>query len=254
VNNFFRDCGKKRPGGRDDQEPPLMTSPARTAARLRAVVIDDHAAIAEMTARFLEAAGLCEVIGSSRDAAAAMELCRLLQPDLIVLDLRLGPSAAGRRSGLSLLPELRAACPGGRVLVFSGHLQPGTIRRLLALGVNGLVEKSAAGEELRAALSALAAGQIYYSRHVSDQIRRMIQSKGAERSALIPLSEREESILEALAEGLSSKEIAARLGISVHTVVNHRVRLAKKTGLRGTACLARYAAELGLVGDLSGVA
>jgi DNA-binding NarL/FixJ family response regulator len=217
-----------------------------SVAPLRVVIIEDHDAVSEMLARFVEALARFKIAGRARDVGAGLELCRSEQPDLIILDLMLSPPEQGP-TGLNALPELRTACPRARVLVFSGHLRPAWIRRILASGAYGLVDKTAAGEELLEALRALAEGRIYYSRHASEEIRKMVHRRPAQVAALGELTEREIHILKAIAEGLSSKEISARFGISLHTVVNHRCRLSKKTGRRGAARLARYATELGLV-------
>jgi len=90
-------------------------------------------------------------------------------------------------------------------------------------------------------------GLTYYSRWVSEEVRRMVRGESG-RTAPVPLTEREKRVLTAIAQGLVSKEISARLGMSVHAVSAHRSRLARKTGRRGTALLSLYAVELGLVG------
>jgi DNA-binding NarL/FixJ family response regulator len=209
-----------------------------------------------MMARFVEEVADCEVVGCAREAGAALELCRREQPDVIVLDLILSaePRGAGAESGAALLPELRTCCGRAKILVFSGCLRPVWIRRLLLAGVHGLVEKMAEGEELGEALQALGAGRVYYSRFASEEIRRIVHRNGAQRASMASLTEREERVLRAVAEGLSSKEISARLGISVHTVVNHRCSLMKKTGRRGAAQLTRYAVESGALDEAAPLA
>jgi len=185
------------------------------------------------------------VVGCAMDAAEAREVCRRERPDLIVLDLVL-PEARG----FALHDELRGICARARVLVFSGHLRSASIRDALLSGAHGLVEKSASLEEFRHALRAVGSGQIYFSRASSEVIRKIVNRDPAHAVRSVRLTEREKAVLRALAEGLSSKEISARLGISRHTVVNYRTRLVKKTGLRGVAQLSRYAVQIGLVGDV----
>jgi DNA-binding NarL/FixJ family response regulator len=182
------------------------------------------------------------VVGSASEARMALDLCRKVQPDLIVLDLVLPPA-----SGLTLLVELRAACARTRFIIFSGFLHAASIQHALSSGAHGLVEKMAALDEFREAMRAVSSGKVYFCRSASEEIRNMVNLK-ATRAA--PLTEREKNVLQAIANGFSSKEISTRLGISVHTVVNHRTRLMKKTGLRGAAQLARYATQIGLVDDV----
>jgi len=225
--------------------PPASTTagPERPAPpRCRVAIIDDHTAIIGMMARVVEAIAGYKVIGCAMSAPEARELCRRSQPDLIVLDLVL-PNVVG----FSLHEELRRVCPRARVVIFSGHLRGAAIRDALLSGAHGLVEKSASLEEFDQALRSVGAGQIYFSRAASDAIRRIVHRDPAQPVPAARLTDREKAVLRAIAEGLSSKEISVRLGISPHTVVNHRTRLVKKTGLRGVAQLARYAVQLGLV-------
>jgi DNA-binding NarL/FixJ family response regulator len=216
----------------------------------RVVLIDDHTAILDMMQIAIEELPGFQVVGRGQSAAEARELCGRLRPDIVILDLRL-PEA----SGLSLLPELQAAWGRSRVIIFSGHLRLGAIRAALLAGAHGLVEKTATLDEFHRALRTVGAGQVYFSRYTSDEIRRLVQRPAGQPKRLVRLTEREKSVLRGIAEGSSSKEIASRLGISRHTVVHHRTRLTQKTGVRGVAQFARYAVQVGLIGDtVAGVA
>jgi DNA-binding NarL/FixJ family response regulator len=230
---------------------PSSSAPARTPPPVRRVVlIDDHTAILDMMQTAVEALPGFRVVGRAQAAGEAIELCRRVRPDIVILDLRL-PEA----SGLSLLPELQAAWGRSRVIIFSGHLRLGAIRAALLAGAHGLVEKNATLDELHRALRVVAAGQVYFSRYTSDEIRRLVQRPAGQPKRLVRLTEREKSVLRGIAEGSSSKEIASRLGLSRHTVVHHRTRLTQKTGVRGVAQFARYAVQVGLIGDVvTGVA
>ncbi len=218
----------------------------RPNPRCRVVIIDDHVAVVEMIRQVVELAGF-QVVGSAEEVGAALELCRREQPDLIILDLVMPPA-----SGLALLIELRTACGRSRIMIFSGNLSAAAIQRALTSGAHGLVEKTAPLGEFRAALHAVGAGRIYFSRAASETVRGLVNLKPARASRAVRVTEREKTVLQAVARGLSSKEISVELGLSIHTVVNHRTRLMKKTGLRGVAQLSRYAVQLGLVEDLAG--
>jgi DNA-binding NarL/FixJ family response regulator len=221
--------------------PTTNPAPLAPASR-RVVLVDDHGAIVEMLKQVVELIPGYRVIGHAAEVGAALELCRREQPDIIVLDIMMPPT-----SGLALLGELRGACPLARVLIFSGHLPPAAIQRALSWGVHGLVGKMAALDEFRHALQAVGSGQVYFSRAASEEIRNLVNFKAAR---VVRLTERERTVLREIANGFSSKEISARLGISIHTVVNHRTRLMKKSGLRGVAQLSRYAAQIGLVNEV----
>lgn len=202
----------------------------------RVVLVDDHLAIVAMMRAVVDDLDGFAVVGEAAGAAEAVAVCARHQPEVVVLDLGLG-----RDSGLAALPEIAQASPPSKVLVFSGHLRAAAIRRALALGAHGVIEKHAPLEVFHAALRAVAAGRLFFSPRADELLRRP--------SPAIRLSEREEQVLRAVAEGLNSKEIAARLGLTTHAVNNLRVRLTRRAGLRGTAQLVRYAVALGLVPD-----
>ena len=139
--------------------PPAL----RPTLPCRVVIVDDHVAIVEMIRQVVEATPRYHVVGSADEAVAALALCRREQPDLIILDLVIPPT-----SGLALLIELRDACAGAKIMIFSGHLQAATIQRALSSGAHGLVEKTAPLGEFREALLAVGAGQVYFSRTASE--------------------------------------------------------------------------------------
>ncbi len=207
------------------------------------VIIDDHMAIVEMMSPVIESIPRFKVVGFALEAAEGLSLCRRLQPQIIVLDLILPPT-----SGLTLLADLRSVCPQSKVLVFSGNLSSSAIRGAFAAGASGFVEKAGSLDEFRAAMQAMVAGQTYFGAHTSSVIKTLVCRNAPVQSELTP---RERVILRHIAEGLSSKEIAGKLGISVHTVLNHRSRVMQKTGLHRVAQLSLHAAQLGLIGDLA---
>ena len=224
---------------KDDPSPPLVRP--KTPPR-RVVLVEDHTAILELMKSAIEQGAAFRVTGCARDLARARELCRRERPDVVILDPGF-PSGPG----LALLRELRSLCPRSRIIVFSANLRPGTIRAALLGGAHGLVEKEGTLREFHEALWAVAAGRVYFSRFVAETIRIMIHGDPGCRTRLVRLTDREKGMLRLIAEGLCCKEIAARLGVSPHTVVNCKRRIVRKTGLSGAARLARYAAQMGLV-------
>jgi DNA-binding NarL/FixJ family response regulator len=206
---------------------------------VRVIVVDDHLAVAEMLRDVVEALPGFVFAGAARSGAEAVALCRRAQPDIVLLDLGLG-----RESGLAVLPRFAPA----RVIVFSGREGAAPVRRALAAGAHGFVDKQATLDELHAALRAVGSGATHFSPAAQARL-------GGPRPRTVKLSGRDRAVLAGLAEGLSSKEIAARLGLTAHTVNNVRQRLMRRANLRGTAQLARYAVSLGLVSeDVDGAA
>lgn len=190
-----------------------------------------------------------KVVGRALDATEAVKVCRKEQPDVIILDLVLGKTMADE-----VLPQLRKVCPKAKVLVFSGNLELPAIRGVVAARVDGIVEKMASIRELRAALSALAEGQVYFGPFASEQIKELVRRQVPRAAPAVTLSAREKEVLGLLAEGFSSREIAQRLRISVNTVVNHRANLMRKAGVRRAAQLSLYAAQIGVINaDSSGL-
>lgn len=214
----------------------------------RVVIIDDHAVLSELITSVVDSLRNFHVIGRVQTEDEALALCGREQPDLVILDLVLSAS-----SGLTLLEKLGALCPRARVLIFSGNLTPGLVAQVLAAGAFGLISKTVTLDEFRAALLAVAAGRTHFSPEISAIIKNLVTDPPLfPTPGRLRLSRREEIVLGYLAQGLSSKEIATLLGVSVYTVANHRSRLMKKTGLHRAAQLSLYAARLGLLRPVAG--
>lgn len=223
---------------------PAPVRPVSPPRLRRVAIVEDHTAVLEMMKAAVEGLAGYKVIGYASDFSAGRELCRREQPDVVVLDLVLAPG-----SGLALLAELREVCPRARAVIFSGNLRAGSIRAALLSGAHGLVEKTASLGEFEHAIRSVGSGQVYFSRFASEVIRKMVNRGPAAAFPVVRLTERDKEVLRGIAEGLTSKEISARLGIGIQAVVNRRSRLSRKTGLRGVARLSRYAVHIGLIED-----
>jgi len=211
---------------------------------VRVIIVDDHILFKELITGVVNGMEGMSVVGWAQNEAEAVQLCQREKPDVIILDLLLRPTS----SEFIALPRFRQVCRDARVLIFSGNLTPMTVRRVLAAGSFSLIGKSATLEEFRQALSAVAEGRTYFSQEIAATIRSLVAtSRGRPLGGGQRLTGREEAVLIHLAGGLSSKEIGAMLGLSPHTVANHRNRLMRKLGLHRVAQLSVYAASLGLV-------
>jgi DNA-binding NarL/FixJ family response regulator len=205
--------------------------------------VDDHAAIIGMMTQVVDSLPGFKVVGSALDADTALTLCRNQPVDIIILDLVL-PGV----SGLSLLRDLTVVRPQARILIFTGNLNAAAMRGALVGGVLGVVEKMASLETFRAALQSVAIGQTYFGPLAGELIKGLV-SRNSASTDTVELTKREKTVLCHVAQGLSSKEIATKLGVSVHTVINHRSNLMKKTGLRRVAQLSLFAVQSGLIGE-----
>jgi len=213
--------------------------------KTRVVIIDDHHMLSELLTSVIDSLKGFRVVGSAHTALEALALCDREQPDLIILDLVLSHTF-----DLKLLDRLSRLCPRSRVVIYSGNLTADIIKQVLAAGTYSLISKSVTLAEFRTALLAVVAGRTHFSPDVSGLIKGLVVNPSSSgRAGHSKLSRREETVLYYLAQGLSSKEIALTLGVSVYTVANHRSRLMKKTGLHRAAQLSLYAVRRGLLGN-----
>ena len=217
---------------------------------IRVALIDDHTIVRAGLRMVLEADPDFEIAGEAETAAAALELVRRERPDVALIDINLPDE-----SGLRVAAELRTTESSVRVLILSVHDDPEIVRESVRLGAHGYVRKDTTPADLRAAIRAVHNGDAYFSPSVARTLAEALREQAGTADGLERLTEREKDVLSRVARGLSNKEIAAELGISVRTVESHRDSLMRKTGLRNAAALTRYALESGLVassGELPG--
>lgn len=194
-----------------------MTSGSGSGARPRIIVGDDHTLLLDALTVLLAQVG--EVVGTASDGDALLALLDQVNPDLVITDLTM-PGVSGF-DVLRAIRERRASVP---VLVLTMHSDIGTLRTAMAAGAAGYLLKSAASAELADAVRTIMAGE----RYIPPSLRESFAS--APRTGLEQLSLRQRAVLEALARGLSSKRIAAELGITERTVAFHREQLRKRLG------------------------
>lgn len=199
----------------------------------RVVVIDDHAVMRDGLRSVLSRTGF-EVVGEGGTGARALELVDSLAPDVLLLDARLPDMG-----GLEVLRRLGERDESPHVLVLSASSDPGLVSEALALGALGFVCKTCGAEELVSAVKSVARGLP----HVGAKSAEAIEHTQAGARSLTP---REVEIVQLIAEGLSSKEMAERLGISFRTVETHRERILRKLHLRNTAEVVRFAITAGI--------
>ncbi|RFC49691.1 MAG: DNA-binding response regulator [Verrucomicrobia bacterium] len=207
----------------------------------RLVIIEDQTAIREMLVEILRLDINYQLVGECGDGQSALTLCLDVKPDLLVLDAKL-PGL----NGVDILRRISKKLPNMRVLVFSGHENPVLIREMLEAGAHGFVEKTAGLFEFKKGLETVAHGGTYFGPAVAALLRDVVANPDAS-SASDFLTDREREILQLVAESHSTREIAAKLGISIKTVDNHRTNLMRKLNLHDVASLTRYALEVGLI-------
>jgi len=207
----------------------------------RLVLIEDQTAIREMLAEIIRLDNNFELVGESGDGQAAFQLCLEVKPDIAVLDAKL-PGL----NGVDLLRRLGKRLPHLRVLAFSGYENPVLVREMIEAGAHGFVEKTAGLVEFKKGLETVAAGGTYFGPAVAALLRDVVSHPGSSASPDF-LTDREREILKLVVESHSSKDVAAKLGISMKTVDNHRSNLMRKLNLHDVASLTRYAIGTGLI-------
>jgi len=226
----------------------MQLSPEATG-QLKVVIVDGHTMVVELIAEIFARWQGFKVVGHAASCREAQAICRQVKPDFVILDLGL-PDA----SGLEVFKELKAQFPDVHVLIFSGNLNETVIRSALVAGVDGILSKASATAELKTAIESVSAGRAYLCSQTSEAVRLMVRSPSPPPPEQPALSKRERTVLRHIANGLSSREIAAKLGLSCFTVNNFRAKLSKKTGLHGAVPLSLYAARMGLLNDPVGSA
>ena len=213
----------------------------------RVVIIEDQTAVREMVAQIVSGEEGFEVIAETGDGQEAYSVCIEMKPDFVILDIML-PGL----NGAEVLRRFSKHLNNTRVLVFSGYQNPALVRELLQAGAHGFVEKSAPLSELKKGINIVANGGSYFGPEVARLLREAVANPSATAVPTVDiLTAREREILQLIAESYSTKEVAAKLNISVKTAENHRTNLRKKLDLHDVASLTRYAIEHGLI-DTSG--
>jgi two-component system, NarL family, nitrate/nitrite response regulator NarL len=199
---------------------------------MRIVLVDDHALVREGVRALLASQPTLEVVGEAAQADEALLRVAELHPDLVLMDIGMKQT-----NGIHLTAELMQRHPGLAVLMLSMYDNPEYVHQALQAGARGYVLKNGPSSEIFAAIEAIAAGGSYLSAELT-------RSAGARSDDPRPLiSERESEILNGLARGLSSKQIAALFDLSVRTVETHRQNIRRKLKIAGQAELIRYAVE-----------
>ena len=210
------------------------------ARRIRVLLAEDHQVVREGLSALLAAEPDIEVIAEAADGREAVVLAEEKGPDVVVMDLGL-PGL----DGIEATRRLSRSRPDIRVLVLSMHDDAATVDRALRAGARGYVLKGSGIAALRQAIRDVYSGKVYLSPAVSEYVLQGFLKQDS--GEVDPLSEREREILQLIAEGYTSREIAKRVGLKPKTVENHRARIMEKLGVHTTAGLVRYALRLGLV-------
>ncbi|MBI5648793.1 MAG: response regulator transcription factor [Ignavibacteriae bacterium] len=207
-------------------------------------IADDHAVVRDGLRALLENVGGIAYIGGAADGRTAVrEVCEL-QPDVVLMDISMP-----ELNGIEATQQIREAVPAVRVIILSMHSTTEHVYRALQAGARGYLLKESAGKDLVAAVQAVAQGKRFLSEKLSELMMDDIAVRGGafrDQSPLERLSAREREILQLVAEGRTSAEIAAVLFLSPKSVDTYRSRLMQKLGIKDYPALIRFALQHGL--------
>lgn len=208
---------------------------------IKVIIADDHTIVREGLKLILETDNEMKVVGEANDGLRVIELTRQFNPDVIVMDISMP-----NMNGIEATRRIKEEFPAIKIVILSMHATVEDIFRALQAGAIGYLLKESAGKEVCNAVRAAFNGRRYLSRKVDDMLIDSYiyeHESRSEKSPLENLSSREREVLQLVAEGKSSNEIADLLFLSVKTVETYRSRMMQKLGVKDKTSLIKFAIE-----------
>ncbi|HEX4332671.1 MAG TPA: response regulator transcription factor [Usitatibacter sp.] len=210
---------------------------------LRAILVDDHPIVRAGIRAILQGLDGVVIVAEADNGREAVALAKQHRPDLVIMDISMKDL-----NGIEATAQIKAEVPQARVLILSMHTTEDFVRRALKVGASAYVVKDSAPLELQLAIDAALRNETYVSSRVSQHlVNALTGGPAAAQSSLDALSPRQREILQMIAEGRSTKEIAFTLELSVKTVESHRAALMDRLNIHDVAGLVLYAVRHNLV-------
>lgn len=204
---------------------------------MKLLIADDHAFVREGLRELIENQSGLEVVGEAEDGKAAVDFCRDHPVDLVIMDISMPVL-----NGIDATRKLNELLPEIKVIILSMHSEKNIIKDALKAGVNGYLLKSSAFREIHEAIRVVGSGQTYISPQIATMVvSEFLDSKPEHPAAPGKLTARERRVLQFIAEGKRSKDIAFELNIGVRTIEKIRSRIMEKLNLYTVAELTKYA-------------
>jgi len=212
---------------------------------MKIIIADDHKIFRQGLRNLFEQKLGATVIAESGDGLSTVELCSQHHPDIVIMDITMP-----RLNGIEAARQIKRAIPGIGIIMLSMHSDMRFIIESLRAGASGYLLKESAFEELTLAISTVKANRIYLSSEIADTIIKdyLTQRSQSEATAFSILTAREREILQLIAEGKTTKEIAAQHALSIKTVESHRQQIMDKLNLHSVAQLTKFAIREGITG------
>ncbi|MBT3380304.1 MAG: response regulator transcription factor [Lentisphaerae bacterium] len=210
---------------------------------MKILLADDHRLMREGLRSLLARQSGMDIVGEADNGITAVQLARELTPDVVIMDI-----AMPDLNGIEATRQIKAELPETKILGLSMHADRRFVKRMLAAGASGYMLKACAFEEVAKAVRAVMAGRVYTSPRITDLVLEdyIQQLSGTVDEGGTLLSDREREVLQLLAEGKSTRDIADCLHVSTTTVDTHRKHIMDKLGLHNVAELTKYAIREGL--------
>lgn len=205
----------------------------------RVLLADDHVLVREGLKSLLESTGF-QVVAQASNGQEALRLAESLTPEIAVLDISMPVL-----NGLEAMRAIRVASPKTNIILLTQHDEAQYVAEALEAGVKGYVLKSQVANDLVQAVRQVARGEVYLSPQISAAVMEAYDPRRQKRAD--PLTPRERQVLQLIAEGKTTRDLATVLGISVKTAESHRTRLMQKLNIHDTATLVLYAVRRGIV-------
>jgi DNA-binding NarL/FixJ family response regulator len=209
----------------------------------RLVLAEDHILVREGLKKIIEDFAPLQVVGEVSDGEQLLHFLTKWPVDMVLLDISMP-----KLSGIEVTREIKKRYPGIKVLILTMHKKREYLSDALAAGADGYLLKEDAAKELLAAIKQIRQGEIYVSPLLSTELANLYarsSRKAAVGYGMETLTPREIEIIKLIAEGKSSKEIAAQLFLSFRTVQNHRTKIMRKLNLKKNTDLVKYAIQMG---------
>jgi DNA-binding NarL/FixJ family response regulator len=214
-----------------------------SAGPTKVMLVDDHTLVRAGIRLLLEKVAGIAVVGEAKDGREALELLKTGPADVVLMDI-----AMKGLNGLDATLQVKRAHPDTHVIILSMHASEEYVMQALRAGASGYLLKDSALLELERAITAVQRGETYLSSPISKQVvENYMRRVGGERTGLSLLTARQREILQLIAEGNSTKQIASLLALSVKTVETHRAQIMERLDIRDVSGLTRYAIRNGLV-------
>ncbi len=219
----------------------MLAHETSASSKTTILIVDDHKLIRDTWSFILNSDPNFQVIAETDNGQESIELARKHNPDVILMDINMSPM-----NGFDATKEIRKVSSDSRIIGVSMHSQPAYAKKMLQIGAMGYVTKNSSRNEMITAINEVAKGNKYICNEVKTILSEQILEE-SDKPDINLLSQREVEIIDLIKKGMSSKEIAQNLNITLKTVEVHRHNILKKLNLKNTAALVNFINTSGII-------